>query len=78
MPPPTNQEIELLDGSYFVPDIQDYIECIMKNYKTLTAIHPLHFYISRINNGSVFKIKFRYKLELQTPTSWNYLAAQKN
>ena len=31
MPPPTNQEIELLDGSYFVPDIQDYIECIMKN-----------------------------------------------
>ena len=69
MPPPTNQEFELLDGSCFVPDIHDYIECIMKNYKTLTSIHPLHFYINKINNRSVFKIKFQYKLELQTSTS---------
>ena len=28
---------------------------------------PVHIYINRINNRLVFKIKDRYRLELQTP-----------
>ena len=48
------------DGSYSLPDIQDYIEYI------ITKCYS-YFYINRINNSLVFKIKDGYKLELQTP-----------
>ena len=48
-------------------DIQDYIEYIIKKNKTLATIPPIHVYINRSNNRLVFKIKDRYKLELQTP-----------
>ena len=48
-------------------DIKDYIECIIKNHETLTIIPPIHVYINMINNTLMFKIKDRYKLELQTP-----------
>ena len=65
--PTWNLEFELPDGSYSVSDIQDYIEYIIKNHKTLTTIPPIHVYINRINNRLVFKIKHGYKLELQTP-----------
>ena len=63
--PTRNDEFELPDGSYSVSDIQDYMEYIIKKHKTLTTIPPIHFYINRINNRLVFKIK--YKLELETP-----------
>ena len=45
-----SDDFELPDGSYSVSDIWDYIECII-------SIPPLHVYIIRINNGSVFKIR---------------------
>ena len=50
-------------------DIQDYIEYVIKNHETLTAIPLIHVYTNRINNNNrlVFKIKDGYKLELQTP-----------
>ena len=60
-------EFELPNGSYFVPDIPDYIECIIKKHKALTTIPPIHVYINRINNRLVFKMKYGYKLELQRP-----------
>ena len=50
-------EFELSDGSYSVSDIQDYIEYIIKKHETLATIPPIHVYINRINNRSVFKIK---------------------
>ena len=49
-----NDEFELPDGSYSVSDIQDYIEYIIKEHETLTAIPPIHVYINRINNRVVF------------------------
>ena len=52
--------------SYSVSDFQDYIEYIIKNHETLTAIPLIYVYISRINNRLVFEIKDWYKLELQT------------
>ena len=55
------------DGSYAVSDIQDCIKCIIKKHVTLITISPIQFYINRINNRLVFKIKDGYKLELQTP-----------
>ena len=65
--PTWNDEFELPDGCYFVSDIQDSIEFIIKKHETLTTIPPIHVYINRINNRLVFKIKDGYKLELQTP-----------
>ena len=61
--PTWNDKFELPDGFYSVSDIQDYIEYIIKNLGTLTTIPPINVYINRINNGLVFKIKDRYKLE---------------
>ena len=40
---------------------------IIKKYKALTKIPPIHVCINRINIRLVFKIKDGYKLELQTP-----------
>ena len=34
----SNEEFELPDGSYFVSDIQDYFEYILKNMKQLLII----------------------------------------
>ena len=65
--PAWNDESELPDGCYSVSGIQDYIKHIIKKHETLTTIPHIHVYINRINNRSVFKIKDKYKLELQTP-----------
>ena len=52
-------------------DVQDNIEYIAKHYiilnKTLTTIPTIPIYFNKINNRLVFKIKDRYKLELETP-----------
>ena len=37
-----NNELELPDRSYYVSDIQDYIEYIIKKHETLTKIPPIH------------------------------------
>ena len=50
----------------YMSDIQDYIESIIKSHETLTTILDTHFYINRINNRYLLKIKDGYKLELQT------------
>ena len=40
--PTWNDKFQLPDGSYYVSDIQDYIEFIIKKHKTLTKIPPIH------------------------------------
>ena len=70
-------EFGLPDGSYSVSDIQDYIEYVIRKSETLAAIPPLHIYINRINNRSVFKIKDGYKLELQTPETMKLFGSTK-
>ena len=72
-----NDKFELEDGSYSVSDIQDYIEYIIKKRETLAATPPIHFYINRINNRIVFKIKDGYKLELQTSQTVKSLGSTK-
>ena len=60
-----------------MPDIQDYIDYIIKKHETLTKIPPIHVYINRINNKSVFKIKDGYKLELQMPETMKLFGSTK-
>ena len=73
-----NDEFELPDVSYSASDIQICIEYIIKKYKILTAIPPIHVYINRINNRLVFKIKNGYKLQLQTPETMKLFGSRKN
>ena len=75
--PTLNDESELPDGSYYLSNIQDYIEYIIKKHETLTIIPLIHVYINRINNRLVFKIKEGYKLELQTPKTIELLGSTK-
>ena len=49
-----NGKFELPDHFYSVSDIQDYIEYIIKNDETLTAIQSIHVFINRINIKLVF------------------------
>ena len=58
-------------------DIQYYIEYIIKKHETLTTIPPIYFYISRINNRLVHKIKDGYKQELQTPETMKLFGSTK-
>ena len=53
--PAWNDEFELPDGFFSVPNIEDRIVCIIKNYEKLPANPPSHTYISRINSRLVFK-----------------------
>ena len=53
--PTGNDQFELTDDSYSVSDIKDYIAYIIKKQETLTTIPPIHIYINRSNNRSVFK-----------------------
>ena len=48
--PTWKDEFELTDSSYSAPDIQDYIEYIIKKDETLNTNHPILIYINRINN----------------------------
>ena len=50
-----NDEFELPNGFYYLSDIQDYIQYIIK--KQVTIIPHIHVYINGINNRLVFKIK---------------------
>ena len=65
-----NNDFELPDGSYYVSDTQDYIECIIKDHETLTTVPPIHLYINRINSKLVFKMKNEYKLQSYAKKYW--------
>ena len=62
--PTWNETFDLPDGSYNIPEIQDYIEYIIKKHKTIGETAPILIYANTITNRIVFKIKTGYKLEL--------------
>ena len=59
-----NETFDLPDGSYNIPEIQDYLEYIIKKHETITDTALILIYANTINNRIVFKIKTGYKLEL--------------
>ena len=52
-------------------NIQDYIECIIKRYETLTAVLPIYAYINKINHRLVFKMRDGYKIKARITNAWN-------
>ena len=65
--PTWNDEFDLPDGSYSIPDIQDDFEYIIKKHEAIANNPPVQIYVNKIKNRIVFKIKTDYKLELVSP-----------
>ena len=56
----------LPDGSYSVPDIQDYFEYILKKHVEAVDNPSIKIHVNKIENRVTFKIKNEYYLELLT------------
>ena len=65
------------DGSYYVSDIQDYFEYIIKKHETIADNPPVQIYLNKIKNRIVFKIKTGYKLEFLTEETMQLLGSSK-
>ena len=74
--PTWNETFDLLDGSYNISEIQDYIEYIIK--KTIGENAPILIYANTINNRIVFKIKSGHKLELLSKETMKLLGSTKD
>ena len=66
------------DGSYNIPEIQDYFEYIIKKHETIAETAPILIYANNINNRIVFKVKTGYKLELLSEETTKLLGSTSN
>ena len=76
--PTWNETFDLPDGSYNIPEIQDYLEYIIKKHETIIDTAPILIYANNITNRIVFKIKTGYKLELFSEETMKLLESMKN
>ena len=68
-----NATFDLLDGSYWISDIQYYFEFVIKKLETLTENAPTQIYRNKFKNRIAFKIQTGYKLELLTTETMRLL-----
>ena len=76
--PTSNEEFELPDGSNSVPDIQDYVEYILKKHGEKTENPLIRMCVNKIENIIIFKIKTGYYLELLTTETLKLLGSTEN
>ena len=76
--PTWNEEFELRDGSYFISDIQDYFEYILKKHGEKVDNPSIRIYVNKIGNRITSKIKTGYYLELLTPGTIKLLGSTKS
>ena len=76
--PRQNDKFELPDGLYFVSNIQDYFEYILKKHGENTDKPSVQIYVNKIENRVTFKIKNGYSLEPLTPETMKLLGGTKN
>ena len=76
--PTWNDKFELPDGSYSVPDIQDYFEYILKKHGEDIDKPSVQIYVNKIENRVTFKIKNGYSLELLTPETMKLFGSTEN
>ena len=76
--PTWNDTFDLPDGSYNIPEIQDYIEYIIKKHETIAETAPIIIYANTITNIVVFKIKTGYKLELLSKETMKLLGSTRD
>ena len=65
------------DGSYSVSDIQDCFGYIIKKYETIAENPPVHIFVKKVKNRSVFKVKTGCKLELLSKETIQLLGSSK-
>ena len=75
--PTWNDTFDLPDGSYNIPEIQDYFQYIIKKHETIAETAPIIIYANNITNRIVFKIKTGYKLELLSKETMKLLGSTK-
>ena len=63
------------DGSYNIPEIQDYFEYIIKKHETIAKTAPILNYTNNITSRIEFKIKTVYKLELLSKETMKLLGS---
>ena len=76
--PTWNDTFDLPDGSYNIPEIQDYFEYIIKKHETIAKTAPILIYANNVVNRIVFKIKTGYKLELLSEETMKLLGSTLN
>ena len=76
--PTWNDEFELLDGSYLISDIQDYLEYILKKHNEDIDNPSMRISVNKIENRIIFKIKTGYYLEFLTPEIMKLLGSTEN
>ena len=76
--PTWNETFDLPDGSYNIPEIQDYIEYIIKKHETIGETASILIYANKISIRMVFKIKTAYKLEFLSKETMKLLGSTKD
>ena len=76
--PTWNETFDLPDGSGNVPEIQDYIEYMIKKHETIGKHAPILIYANTITNKIVFKIWTGSKLELLSKETMKLLGSTKD
>ena len=76
--PTWNDEFKLPDGSYSIPDIQDYFEYILKKHGEDIDKPSVQIYLNKIENRVTFKIKNGYSLELLSEETMKLLGTTEN
>ena len=76
--PTWSEEFNLPDGSYSIPDIQDYFEYILKKHGENVDNPSIIIYVNKIENRFTFKSKNGYYLELLTPETMKLLGSAEN
>ena len=73
--PTWSEKFELPDGSYSIPDIQDYFKYFFKKHSESVDNPSTRRYVNKIENRITFKIKSGYYLELLTPETMKLLGS---
>ena len=76
--PKRNENCRLPDGSYFVLDIIEYFENIIKKHETVANNLPIRIYGNKIENTITFKIKTGLYLDFLSPEIMKLLESTKS
>ena len=61
-----NKELELLDRTYSISDIQNYFEYIFRKHVEKTVSTSVRIYVNRLEHWITFEIKTGYYLKILT------------
>ena len=73
-----NEEFELPDGLYFISDMQDYFEYILRNHLEKTVNPSMRIYKKKKEKRLAFKINTGYYLERLTPETMKLFGSTKS